>query len=44
MNGCDARDEVAKILANSDSGLVGLKTLNPTLEEVFIKVVENALR
>jgi ABC-2 type transport system ATP-binding protein len=44
MNGYDARDEVAKILANSDYGLVGLKTLNPTLEEVFIKVVENALR
>jgi len=44
MNGYDARDEVAKILANSESGLLGLKTLNPTLEEIFIKVVEDALR
>ena len=44
MNGYDVREEVARILANSDTGLVGLKTQNPTLEEVFIQVVENALR
>jgi ABC-2 type transport system ATP-binding protein len=44
MNGYDAREEVARILANSGSGLLGLKTLNPTLEEVFIEVVERAVR
>ncbi len=44
MNGVDLRDEVARILANSGSGLLELKTHTPTLEEVFIKVVENALR